>query len=127
MFQAFAKVSQELKASAEQASRSHLHIPHQQQQLQHRLAGGEDEGPRVVDWEWVFAKIREDKECSPQMAGLLLAAGLSGQSMSVNPYDLHEFLSLYDKLVVVALLLGTSVAYRGTANVYVSVLGGWLM
>ncbi|CAD5212939.1 unnamed protein product [Bursaphelenchus okinawaensis] len=80
----------------------------------------QDEGPRVVDWEWVFHKIREDKECSPVLAGFLLAAGLSGQSMSVNPYDLHEFLSLYDKMVVVALLLGTSVAYRGTANVYMN-------
>lgn len=40
--------------------------------------------------------------------------------MSVNPFDLHEFLSLSDRLVVIALLIGTSVAYRGTLNFYVS-------
>lgn len=40
--------------------------------------------------------------------------------MSVNPFDLHEFLSLSDKLVVISLLLGTSVAYCGTSNFYVS-------
>lgn len=43
--------------------------------------------------------------------------------MSVNPFDLHEFLSLSDKLVVVSLLLGTSVAYRGTSNFYVRSTG----
>ncbi|KAI6197213.1 hypothetical protein M3Y94_01197800 [Aphelenchoides besseyi] len=79
-----------------------------------------DDGPHVVDWEWVFAKIKENKECSPALAGYILAAGLSGQNMSVNPFDLHEFLSLSDKLVVVALLLGTSIAYRGTFNFYVN-------
>ncbi|KAI6194639.1 Anaphase-promoting complex subunit 1 [Aphelenchoides besseyi] len=79
-----------------------------------------DDGPHVVDWKWVFAKIKENKECSPALAGYILAAGLSGQNMSVNPFDLHEFLSLSDKLVVVALLLGTSIAYRGTFNFYVN-------
>ncbi|KAI6229914.1 Anaphase-promoting complex subunit 1 [Aphelenchoides fujianensis] len=80
----------------------------------------ENEGPHVVDWEWVFTKIKENKDCSPALAGYILAAGLSGQNMSVNPFDLHEFLSLSDKLVVIALLLGTSVAYRGTFNFYVN-------
>ncbi|CAD5217066.1 unnamed protein product [Bursaphelenchus xylophilus] len=104
--EAFGRVQDEIQ---EFQRRDHLQRPN-----------NEDDGPRVVDWEWVFHKIREDKECSPVLAGFLLAAGLSGQSMSVNPYDLHEFLSLYDKMVVVALLLGTSVAYRGTANVYMN-------
>lgn len=90
--------------------------------LNHRFRdpNHDDDGPNVVDWEWVFSKIKENKECSPALAGFILAAGLSGQSMSVNPFDLHEFLSLSDKLIVVSLLLGTSVAYRGTSNFYVS-------
>lgn len=49
-----------------------------------------------------------------------MAAGLSGQNMNVNPFDLHEFLTLGDKMIVISWLLGASVAFCGTSDPRVS-------
>lgn len=56
-------------------------------------------------------------------AGLLLASGLTGHIKSISLYDIHELLTKNDRFLVVSLLIGCSVAHKGTSDVHVSLIG----
>lgn len=80
----------------------------------------DDHNPLIVDWEWLYQQVLSSQDSCPDLAGFILAAGLSGPSLNLNRYQLHQLLSPMDKMVPIALLLGSCVSYRGTANIYVS-------
>lgn len=84
----------------------------QRNQLPHKH---ESEGV-LFDWDWLCMNLKAHQELLPVQAGFLMAAGLTGHIRSINLYDIHEFLTKNEKFLAIAVMMGLSVAYRGTSN-----------
>lgn len=65
--------------------------------------------------------LKAHQELLPVQAGFLLASGLTGHIRSINLYDIHEFLTKNEKFLAIAVMMGLSIAHRGTSNVNVRI------
>ncbi|KAI1726369.1 anaphase-promoting complex subunit 1 [Ditylenchus destructor] len=80
---------------------------------------GNVESNIMFDWDWLYMNLRAYQDCPPIQAGFLLASGLTCHIRSISLFDIHAFLTKNDKFLIMALLLGCSVAHRGTSDVHI--------
>uniref|UniRef100_A0A915D2V7 Anaphase-promoting complex subunit 1 n=1 Tax=Ditylenchus dipsaci TaxID=166011 RepID=A0A915D2V7_9BILA len=73
----------------------------------------------VFDWDWLCMNLKAHQDQPPLQAGFLFASGLTGHIRSISLYDIHAFLTKSDKFLVIALLLGSSIAHKGSSDVHI--------